>query len=158
MAAPLEFSMHLDLTVDGQDQLGLPRLYPGDTVTWRFQVLDEDGAAINLTGYKITLTARRRKTDAEHVLRRRSTDNITGTTTKEIALDVQTSEDPVAFTGTGWFEVRFLSLVGEETELLVAVGMSVFDMVLEAPGGSVTTFAEGVLEIPRRMSHVADVP
>jgi hypothetical protein len=157
MAAPEEFSMRLDLTVDGQDQLGLPRLYPGDRVVWRFQVLDEDGVPFDLTGFHITWTGRRKKGDAEPIFRRRSVDNITGTSTKEIAIDDQTTEDLVAYTGTGWFECRFFSSAAEETELLGALGMIFFDIVLQALDGTTTTFAEGVLEIPRRMTRVADV-
>jgi hypothetical protein len=160
MAAPLEFSVDLDLTLAGQDKFGLPRLYPGDTVRWRFQVRDENEASVNLTGYTISVTARRRPQDATAVLHRRSSDPIAGASpaSNEIVIDDQTSENPVAYTGTGWFEIRFLPLAAEETELLAAVGQSYFDIVLEAPDGTETTFAEGLLEIPRRMTRVADVP
>jgi hypothetical protein len=159
--APLEFTTDLDLSFAGQDKYGLPRLYPGDTVRWRFQVRDDDDQPIDLTGYHIVLTARRRLQDTASVLRRRSTDPIVGASpaTDQIVIDAdQTAESEDGLTGRGWFQIQFLPLVDEETALLAAVGQTFYDIVLEAPDGTTTTFAEGTLEVPRRASRHTDVP
>lgn len=160
MAAPMEFATELDLTFSGQDRYGMPRLYPGDTVRWRFQVRDEDDDAVDLTGYNIALTARRQKASATATLTRTTAANIVGASpaSKQIVIDAQTTEDAVAYTGRGWFEIRFYPTADEETKLLAAVGQSFFDLVLEAPDGTTTTFAEGMLEVQRRMTRVGGVP
>jgi hypothetical protein len=162
MAAPLDFLTELDLTFSGQDRHNLPRLYPGDTVRWRFQVLDEADAAVDLTGYHIALTARRKKTaDAAVALSRSTAADIVGASpaSKQIKIDADQSVDDVeTYTGRGWFEVRFYATVDEEAKLVAAIGQSYFDLVLEAPDGTTTTFAEGLLEVQRRMTRVADVP
>lgn len=161
MGAPLEFATELDLTLAGQDRLGLPRLYPGDTVRWRFQVCDEDENPIALTGYVVVLTARRKKNDLNPSLRRRSSDAIAGASppSNEIVIDAdQTTENTTLYTGKGWFEIRFYPTSLEEAELLTAAGVSYYDIALKAPDGTTTTFAEGTIEVGRRMTRVADVP
>jgi hypothetical protein len=161
MAAPITFETELDLSLSGQDAYGMPRLYPGDTVRWRFQVRDEADEPLDLTGYTITLTARRKRNDAAASLRRRTSDNVVGITPapKQIQIDAdQSAEDVEAYTGRGWFEIRFYPTSDEETKLLAAAGQNFFDIVLEAPDGTVTTYATGVIEIPRRNTRVSDVP
>jgi len=154
------FSTQLDLTAAGCDRLGMPRLYPGDAVTWRFKVFAEN-AALDLSSYKVVLSVRRRP-GSTVILERRSVDDIAGFVTpgtKQIAVDASQGAETVDAngnpTGKGCFEVRFKPV--DEALLAAIVGLSVFDIVLEsqATGKPEVTYAIGPLEVPSRHSAVA---
>lgn len=153
----------LDLTEAVLVAQEMAPLVAGDTVTWRFQALDEDGAAVSLAGANIVLTARDKEGGAVKILRR-STVDIVGHSpaTKQIGADAdQTTENAVAKTGKGWFEVRWRpadELVAPSEDLAAKVGRWRYDLRIEFGDESVRTAARGILEVLRPRTLRADIP
>lgn len=164
MAAPIEIdSYDLELTEAWLLAHDFAPLYAGDTVTWRFQVLDEDGLAVSLASANLVMSVRDSKGNL--LFDRRSTDDVAGHSpaTKQIAADAdQTTEDTTTFTGKGWFEVRWKPAdetdAGGGQDLDAHVGRRQVDIVIEFGDGSVRTYARGVMDILRRRTAGSQVP
>jgi hypothetical protein len=87
-------------------------LVAGDDLEIRFQVR-RDGAAVDLTGWTLWWTMRDKEGGTGEFIRRSSTG--------QIVLDDQTTEDEDAGTGTGWCSVVFVA--ADRTALLAFVGL-----------------------------------
>jgi hypothetical protein len=152
-------SLQVDLTEDYL--LGLdPPVNPivaGDHWDGRFQVLDAAGAAVDLTGAKIALAARKTEVDTVEVFKRDSVTDVAGEAvgTKQIAIDAGQGSE-VGETGRGWFTVRFRK--GDEATLLGAVASRLYDVRIKFGDGSTRLFCAGRLQVRRPITSNANIP
>jgi hypothetical protein len=115
MSDPIEVDPNvLDWTPAALRALRYMPIVAGDDYEIRYQFLDEDGAAIDLTGAVITLTI-----SHTSPFTRISATAIVGLApaANQIDVDNQTTEDSVNFSGTGWITIRFSRASGDRNAL-----------------------------------------
>lgn len=164
MASTIEVEqmLELDLTPEALIKLGIHPLIAGDTVSWRFQVLDQYGVAVSLaTVTAIRMSIRQYENDAASLVTRDLDVVIGASAVMQIVRDSQAAETVDANgepTGTGWFQVNWIRL--DETELLADLaGKSlVYDIRIRQAGNNPITFARGRIRILRAVTKESELP
>ena len=141
----------LDLRADTLLAAGYSPLVAGDTWTLRLQIRDADNDAVTLTGATIWVTIKQSSSEPPLVTRKSGV-TIYGSSPArdQIAIDAdQSAESTDTLTGKGWFEVRFGSEVFERSALMPAIGVQLFDLMIEYADDTRSTHARGRIEILR---------
>ena len=92
-------------------------VYKGNTATISITVKSKDGEVFNLTGYEMTFTIKKKKTDLNHIIKKTSviTDPTTGVGTTALL-----RADTDKLVGEYWYEVRiFNSSTSDEKTVLL---------------------------------------
>lgn len=137
----------LDFTQVGLKGKGFKALIAGDQRAIRLQVIDENGAAVALTGATIRMMMKQNITDADASAKfsRRTGTLITGST-YQIAIDAdQVNEDTVNFTGKGWFQINFHQ--NDQASMITAAGKWLYEIRIQYADGTMDTLARGQAEI-----------
>lgn len=158
MGTPLDVDpLFLDLTADFMRRNSMAPLVAGDSISWRFQVRDEDDVAQSLADATFAMSLRKSDREADPVLfDRRSDEQVGGEYEIEADAD-QTTEDVDDYTGKGWFTVRFFP---EDESALTAIvsAAKYYGIRIRFGDGSVRTFARGRIEILPPRPAGAELP
>jgi hypothetical protein len=141
---------HLELSEIGCELLGIPPLYAGEFIQWRFQFL-VDGEAHSLEGADLAFVARESdNAGAAVAFSRTSFTQIAdwSPATFGIVADAdQTTEDEENGTGKGWYTITWTP--ADETTLLGKVGRWPFDVRAEFADGKIRTLLRGRVYVYR---------
>lgn len=143
--------LELDLTAAFLESLDCAPIVAGDTIDLRLQVLDEDGAAVDLTDAIVVFTLRRSDTDAEAAFQLLTpTDVVIDADQTSSAATIAGTND----TGRGWFEVRLRP--AHETDLSACAPARNYDIRITFADDSVREFARGRCEVMRPRTKSAE--
>lgn len=141
-----------DLTVNTLAAARKQPIVAGDDWELRYQVLDEDGAALSLDGATIVMTVKTSATDAAALVTRTSGVTITGSSPARDQIEIdadQTEEDTTANTGMGWFTLRFGREAADLAALRAASGdpppVHQFEIRITFGSGAKQTKARGLI-------------
>jgi hypothetical protein len=143
-AITVEAPWDLDLTEAFFRANGLRPPIIGDDIELRFQALDSNDSAENLTGATIKMTLRKGST----FVTRETGTAIAGATPArdQVAIDADQSAE-VGDAGKGWLQVNFAATTAEIALLESVKGKADYELVRKLASGDQKLLAKGQIEI-----------